>query len=156
MTSAKKIISLFMIITMLFSIFGCFTITASAATSSSKQVVSYNAYAGGKISSQTNTFTIKANFFTKRKITIYGSNNFPNKTTLNSFSSLAKFDITVKDKNGSTISSYKNVSFGYKFYLPKWSKNNYTITVTSKFIGYKSGNAYHSMAALTGKYYLKY
>lgn len=156
MVMAKKVTSILMVVITIISSFSMLFVSASAATSAKKNVVSYSAVSGGTVSSRKNTFTVKANFWTKRKITIYGQNSFPNKETLNAFSKLAKFDIVVKDKNGKTVGTYNNKSLGFSFTLPKWQKNNYTIIVTSKFVGYNRGSAYHQAAALSGKYYLSY
>ena len=155
MTKAKRFLSVLMVLVVVFTSFGALSFSAAAATTSSKNVVTYNVLAGGTASARTNSYTITGNFWTKRKITIYGSSNFPNETSQNAFSKLARFDIVVK-QGKNTISTYNNVSFGFKFYLPKWSKKKYTVTVTGKFSGYNKGNAYHQTAALTGKYYLKY
>ena len=156
MSVTKKVLSLFLSALLLLTMFCAAPLTASAATTKAKSVVTYNTMQGGKVSSRKETFTVKANFWTKRKITIYGSSNFPNKKTTNAFASLAEFDIIVKDKNGKTIATYNDKSCGFSFKLPNWNKNNYTIIVTSYFDGYNRGSAYHQAAALSGKYYLKY
>ena len=156
MSVMKRVFSVILVAMLMLSALCISPISVSAATTKSQKVVTYNTMAGGTVSSRKNTYKVKANFWTKKKVTIYGKNSFPNAKTLNAFEDLAKFDVVVQDKNGKIINTYRNVSCGFSFKLPQWNKNNYTITITSKFVGYSRGSAYHQAAALSGSYYLKY
>lgn len=156
MVTTKRIISILMTFTLLFGMFSALAINVSAASSSKVSVVS--SYDSSK---RSNTFYINGKFWSARKITIKSDvvvKTGTAKATINSdLWELARFNITVKDKNGNVVATYNNKTMGFSFSLPKWSTQQYTICITSSFASVRSVTALErSNAAVYGRYYLNY
>ncbi len=161
----RRVASLFLAFLTLFTLnANLLTVSASATNTKSIGIV-WQDWNGG-IRSRSSDFSISGNFWSKRKVTIV-SDFLPNiasqgdrdqtyRKAAQFMLDHARFNVTVKDKNGRQVSSYSGLRCNSAFYLPKWSTQKYTVTVSGSFNSYNSRNTVQWNAAYFGKYHLKY
>lgn len=130
------------------SLLSCMVISASAASTSYKNIVAADYYA----SPQTNTYSINVGWFkTSKTVTIDKVAALRlhtiNQNDTNQAARMARFDVTVTYKSGNTTKTnrYYGLKQGDTFKLTgkKWCESKtYTITVRSYFVNYSTDYYY--------------
>lgn len=155
----KRLVSLLMVFTMLFSVVSACVIQTSAKTTSSRAIVRWVAtYSQPKALQTTyeNDFYIRGNALWKKKVTIsvYSVLLTEKDVVGTRARDMARFQIMIFDQNGRLVDQYFNLKHNSSFYLPAGAKN-YRIRVTSFYIRYNC-DTYANSAAEYGRYNLKY
>ena len=146
----KRILCFILVVCSLFTLAALPASAASYSYGSTVKIVKFDAVAGGKITQNYATFSLKGALWKKSvKIVALGG-----AATCNPINSGARFDVKVHDSNGKLISEYRNLKIGSTFTIPGAFKTS-TVYVCSKFPGYNINSFSHNAAALRGTYTLR-